>query len=668
MSFYQQPLLWFLCAAAIPVIIHLLNRRRHKTVQWAAMQFLLKATRESRGKKKLRHILILTARALGIAALATAAARPMIGGLLGWGASQVDTVVFILDRSASMETTADQASQSRRELAIDRVKDAMKSLDATKLVLIDSATSTPQDIPSPEALAEITNTKASSAAADIPALLQRAAEFILETKPGRTEIWIASDMQYADWDKDSERWATTRASLASTPQKTSVRILSLSTPSKSNISLSILSSHRSSDDLLLDLEVIRSGDSSSALNLPLTIALNGTKTTDSITIPGQTLRFQKRIKLPKDQVEGQGWLTLPSDANPNDHTVFFTYGAARPVKTLIVSAAGEAASYLAASAAPPGFAGQSSETIAPSQFLTKVNSLSDYAAIIWSAPLPDEGMTLPLNTFLTTGGHVIFVAPQENSTSTFNKIAWSPISTAPEGKFFILKNWNHDDGLLRDSLSGTALAGQTMKAIKRQIPTAPAGTFSTLAAWDDDSPFLTRLVMERGTAWFIATTPNYTWSNLGDAHLLLPALQRAVLAGSARFDSALLADVNRGDALPRNNETRTRIDDYIIDQKSDATFSAGVYRLGERVIATNVPVSEHEPLSIQKAELESIMQGVSYRTFEDTSTTSTASEEREIWKLFLAGVLFFLIAEALLCLPKPVKDSPTLANQKPKAI
>jgi hypothetical protein len=86
------------------------------------------------------------------------------------------------------------------------------------------------------------------------------------------------------------------------------------------------------------------------------------------------------------------------------------------------------------------------------------------------------------------------------------------------------------------------------------------------------------------------------------------------------------------------------------------------------VIATNVPVSEHEPLSIQKAELESIMQGVSYRTFEDTSTTSTASEEREIWKLFLAGVLFFLIAEALLCLPKPLKDSPTLANQKPKAI
>src|SRR6201746_1816919 len=104
MSFLQQSLLWCIAAATVPVIIHLLNRRRHKTIQWAAMQFLLKATRESRGKKKLRHILILTCRALALAALAFAAARPVISGLIGWGGGSIDTVVLLLDRSASMET------------------------------------------------------------------------------------------------------------------------------------------------------------------------------------------------------------------------------------------------------------------------------------------------------------------------------------------------------------------------------------------------------------------------------------------------------------------------------------------------------------------------------------------------------------------------------------
>jgi len=651
-SFYQQPLLWFLCAAAIPVVIHLLNRRRHKTVRWAAMQFLLKATRESRGKKKLRHILILTARTLGIAALATAAARPMIGGLLGWGANQLDTVILVLDRSASMEITADNASASRRALALDRVRDAMKSLDATKLVLIDSATATPQDIPSPQTLAEITNTRATDSAADIPSLLQRAAEFILETKPGKTEIWIASDMQYSNWDKESERWTTAMATLTSIPQKPSVRVLSLSTPSKSNTSLRILSSYRSADDLLLDFEINRSGDALSTINLPLTLAVNGAKTTDSITVPGQSLRFQKRIKLPKNQDNGQGWLSLPGDSNSHDNTAYFSYGATHPVKTLVVAAPGEAASYLAAAAAPPGFAGQSSETVAPSQFLTKTTALADVAAVIWCAPLPDAAASIALTEFLNNGGHILFFSAMENSQNSFKNVKWSPISTAPEGKFFILQNWNHDDGLLRDSMSGVSLSGQSLRAIKRQVAESPVGTITALASWDDESPFLSRMIIERGTAWFFSSVPDYTWSNLGDAHLLLPAVQRAVLAGATRFDAALLADVNKGEALPRNSEVRTRTDDYVIDKSSDPGYAAGVYQLGERSIAANVPAAEFDSLALQKSDLKPLFQGVKFSSFEDTSTSTTNNGEKEIWKLFLATVLFFLIAEALLCLPK----------------
>lgn len=95
MLFLNPLLLWGLLAASIPVLIHLINKRRHKTIQWAAMQFLLKATRESRGKKKLRQILILTCRTLAIAALAFAAARPIISGLIGWGGGSIDTVVQI---------------------------------------------------------------------------------------------------------------------------------------------------------------------------------------------------------------------------------------------------------------------------------------------------------------------------------------------------------------------------------------------------------------------------------------------------------------------------------------------------------------------------------------------------------------------------------------------
>ena len=35
--------------ASIPIIIHILNRRRYKTVQWAAMEFLLRAMKKNFG-------------------------------------------------------------------------------------------------------------------------------------------------------------------------------------------------------------------------------------------------------------------------------------------------------------------------------------------------------------------------------------------------------------------------------------------------------------------------------------------------------------------------------------------------------------------------------------------------------------------------------------------
>ena len=43
MTFLQPFILWGLPLILIPVIIHLLNRRRFKRVDWAAMDFLLEA-------------------------------------------------------------------------------------------------------------------------------------------------------------------------------------------------------------------------------------------------------------------------------------------------------------------------------------------------------------------------------------------------------------------------------------------------------------------------------------------------------------------------------------------------------------------------------------------------------------------------------------------------
>jgi len=291
LNFLQPLLLYGLFAVSIPVIIHLLNRRRHRTVRWAAMQFLLKATRESRGKKKLKYFLILACRTLGLAALVFAAARPLVGGFLGWGGGTVDTVVLILDRSASMEATQKDSSNSRRKTSLEQVSIALAELGNTRLVLIDSATGQPQEVPSPDVLPEISATAATDTAADLPALLERAVDLLAEGAPGRSEIWIASDLQRDDWSPESDRWQTARAGLEALPQPPALRVLSMTAPPAPNTSLRTLSVRRGKEQLEIELELLRQDDLRQSVNLPLTLAVDGVRTTDMIAMQGDTRRL-----------------------------------------------------------------------------------------------------------------------------------------------------------------------------------------------------------------------------------------------------------------------------------------------------------------------------------------------------------------------------------------
>jgi hypothetical protein len=646
MLFLSPLLLWFMAAAAVPIAIHLINRRRHKTIQWAAMQFLLKASRESRGKKKLRHILILTSRALGIAALALAAARPIASGLMGWGGGSIDTVVLLLDRSASMEIKPGDGLDSRRQIVISKVRDTMRDLGATRLVLIDSASNKPQEIPSPDILTELSATAGTDTAADFPTLLSRAAEFLSETQ-GRSEIWLASDLQSSNWRPDDERWAAARASISALPQKPAIRVLSLTGTTASDSSVRLLGSRRSGDELLIDVEIQRASESRGTASIPLTTQLNGTRTTETLTLPGQSLRFQKRVALPAGSETGYGWLSIPADGNIRDNAAFFAYGPARPVKSLIVSAPGETADYLALAASPPGFGNLGTQRVDPAQAATAITR--DIAAILWAAPLPTGSAAEAVMRFLTDGGQVLFLPPATPSDVTFVDLKWSEITEAPIGKFFILTDWNRTDGPLRDGVDGTPIAANRLKAIRRQIP---LGDASPLARWEDGEPVITRRIVDHGTAWFLGSLPDYTWSNLGDADVLLPTVQRIINAGADRFDASYLAIVGSDAARLLPGETRTRLDDYGTPDPANAEFESGIYRLGERLLALNRPALEDAPEILPRESLDAVLDGTGYTLLDQAGQAGDPSLSRDVWRAFLVAVLFFLLAEALLCLPK----------------
>jgi Aerotolerance regulator N-terminal/von Willebrand factor type A domain len=95
---------------AVPLIIHLLNRQRHKRRPWAAMEFLLRAYQKQRNRLRNENLLLLLLRCLVPILLALAIARPFWPQAQGLLAGQgIVHHVVVLDGSYSMGLRQDGA-------------------------------------------------------------------------------------------------------------------------------------------------------------------------------------------------------------------------------------------------------------------------------------------------------------------------------------------------------------------------------------------------------------------------------------------------------------------------------------------------------------------------------------------------------------------------------
>src|SRR5215211_148311 len=120
-----------LLLASIPIIIHILNRRRYKTVNWAAMEFLLRAMRKNRRRLKFEQWILLATRCAVLVLIATALARPMgcRDSALARATGQRNALhVIVIDNSYSM---AYEAGRPDAPTHLDRAKRLAKELIET---------------------------------------------------------------------------------------------------------------------------------------------------------------------------------------------------------------------------------------------------------------------------------------------------------------------------------------------------------------------------------------------------------------------------------------------------------------------------------------------------------------------------------------------------------
>jgi hypothetical protein len=164
-------------AVAIPILIHLLLRRRRKPVMWGAMKFLLEAYRQQRRRLRLEQFLLLAARCLVIFLAAMAIARPLFEGASALGAGSARTVYILLDNSvASGLREGDDTALDIHKRAADALLAGLGPADRAALVTL-AGPADPVVLPASNDIAAVRSIierlEPADSAADIAGALQR---------------------------------------------------------------------------------------------------------------------------------------------------------------------------------------------------------------------------------------------------------------------------------------------------------------------------------------------------------------------------------------------------------------------------------------------------------------------------------------------------------------
>jgi hypothetical protein len=207
MDFVTPVLLFGACAAAVPVVLHLVMRQQPRHLLFPALRFVQVRENANRRRLRLRHLLLLLLRIAAIFLLALALARPSIkaGGFIGDEESPV-AAALVFDTSPRMGYKSE--NKTRLEAAQEMANWLLKQLPAESLVaVVDSAPGQPVfQVDLGAAQQRVSRLETTAAPQDLWTVIEQAAELLKKGEPERKEmperkeLYIFSDLAKAEWD------------------------------------------------------------------------------------------------------------------------------------------------------------------------------------------------------------------------------------------------------------------------------------------------------------------------------------------------------------------------------------------------------------------------------------------------------------------------------------
>ncbi len=578
MTFLNPGLLAFAAAVAVPILIHLLNRRRFKRVTWAAMRFVRESIEKNRRRLELEDLFLLLLRCLVLALLAAALARPALrsaSSLLGGGRV---AAVILLDHSASM--SADEGGTTRLEMArtaAEAVIDAYPPGSSLAVLLAGSRVTEewPDPTPDPNAVRRaLREAPPSDLGTDHAAAIARAAEILRDIKSLGKEIVLVTDRQAFGWRRSAEL----DAALAAAGPDTRLRVVFVGDALDANLAVTALSPSpgfiSSRDPIRLHAEIANRG-TEPMRDVRATLHVDRGPAVDEVVLAnlaaGESRRVAFFARLPTPGFHSVA-VRLPGDRFPADDERAVVLRAVDRVQVMVVDGDPESNSafFLRHALQPvPEEAAAAyylqPRVVPPTQ--VALARLADFDAVVLAdvPPLPPPAVDA-LTRYVTEGG-VLLLFPGPRAQAAFyndellRRAGWLPAALGairgqpaekPEGEAeaeadpgdaaFALQAapYDHPVFALWNEPGAGSLTAARFRAAWQLTPrgavTNDPAASRVMVRFADGSPAAVERDAGLGRVLMFSSTAGTAWNDLAVRPSFLPFLHRSVASMAGRRD------------------------------------------------------------------------------------------------------------------------------------
>ncbi len=621
-AFLHPALLWALPLAAIPVVIHLLNRRRFQRVRWAAQEFLLAALKRNRRRLRLEQWLVLLLRTLAVVLLVLLVTRPQ---LVGSAFAQARTHhVVCLDDSASMAQRSGAGdvfaeAVDRVQLLVDRLAQAregdlftlLRTSRPSRPELAAARVGPPLQGRAREVLA---SWRVGDASAQLGRALEEAQHRATETPEARAEIYLVTDFRRTDWLGDDQRPRpdVARALQALAPERARLTVLAVGPPDVENVA--IVEVQRAGRLAIggvpvdLTVEVKNQGIERSR---PTEVALAADGQSRVVLLVEALEPGESRALTFSHTFHGAGFhginAALPADRYPVDDERAMALEVVESSRVLVVDGdpgerPEEAESYYLAFALEHREAGIAVEVV-PDHALVDQDLAAADMVFLCNAPAPAAAVVAKLEEFVAAGGGLVFFLGDQVDPRRYGGPLYA------DGNGLLPARLVDLDGdidrpqpiAVADPTHGTlAVAGETLQRLLGftrvgrwfgvdQAPGAPARTVLCVGAAGGPPLLLARTFRTGGEVMLVTTTADDKWTELPKTPAFLVLVQQMHRIAAKAHDQSTYNLSTEGALALAVDSARYRADVVVrrlVEDGGEHTFTASAAAEGEEPVLT----------------------------------------------------------------------------------